>query len=117
MKKFKLTKNSKVVNGITLHQIQALKDFSNVKKGDLGGWIEKEKNLSQEDSAWVSENARVSDNAQVYGDAEVYGDARVYGDAEVSDTLVYGDERMGFIKRTDEREYREYLKLKDKFEK
>ena len=165
MKKFKLTKNSKVVNGITLHQIQALNDFSNVKKGDLGGWIEKEKNLSQEDSAWVSENAlvygdarvsrnarvsdnaqvygdarvsrnawvsgnarvyesawvsgnaRVYDNAQVYGDAEVYGDAWVYGDAEVSDTLVYGDERMGFIKRTDEREYREYLKLKDKFEK
>ena len=153
MKKFKLTKNSKVVNGITLHQIQALKDFSNVKKGDLGGWIEKEENLSQDnnaqvsgdawvfedaqvygdarvsdnaqvygdarvyESAWVSGNARVSGDARVYGDAEVYGDAWVYGDAEVSDTLVYGDERMGFIKRTDEREYREYLKLKDKFEK
>ena len=165
MKKFKLTENSKVVDGITLHQIQALKDFSNVKKGDLGGWIEKEENLSQDnnaqvsgdawvfedaqvygdarvsdnaqvygdarvsrnawvsgnarvyESAWVSGNARVYDNAQVYGDAEVYGDAWVYGDAEVSDTLVYGDERMGFIKRTDEREYREYLKLKDKFEK
>ena len=89
MKKFKLTKNSKDVYGITLYQIQALKDFSNAKKGDLGGWIEKEENLSQEDSAWVSGNARVYDNARISGDAEVYesawvsGNARVYDNAQV----------------------------------
>ena len=110
MKKFKLTKNSKVINGTTFYQIQALKDFSNVKKGDLGGWIEKEKNLSQDNNAqvygdaWVFEDAqvygdaRVSDNAQVYGDARVYesawvyGDARVYGNAKVSgNARVSGD--------------------------
>ena len=31
-----------------LHRIKALKDFGDVKKGDLGGWIEKESNLSQD---------------------------------------------------------------------
>ena len=71
MKKFKLTKNSKVVNGITLHQIQALKDFSNVKKGDLGGWIEKEENLSQDNNAQVSGDAWVFEDAQVYGEAHI----------------------------------------------
>lgn len=45
MKKYKFTGETKVVNGRTLHRIIALYDFDNVKKGDLGGWIEKEKKL------------------------------------------------------------------------
>ena len=61
--KYKLTKNTKEVAGITLYQIQALKDFGDAKEGDLGGWIEKEANLSQENNCWV------------YGNAWVYGDA------------------------------------------
>lgn len=32
----------------TLYRIQALKDFNNVKAGDVGGWIESYHNLSQE---------------------------------------------------------------------
>ena len=55
--KYKLTKNTKEVNDITFYQIQSLKDFGDVKKGDLGGWIEKENNLSQEGNCWVSDNA------------------------------------------------------------
>jgi len=67
MKKYKLTSIKKEVYGITLFQIQALKDFGNVKKGELGGWIEKEDNLSQNGNAWVSGNARV------YGDLKLIG--------------------------------------------
>ena len=84
--KYKLTKNTKDVNGITLFQIQALKDFGNVEKGDLGGWIEKEKNLCQEGNCWVYGDAWVYGNAVVYGNAKVYGNAGVSGDARV-----YGD--------------------------
>lgn len=72
MKKFELMTESKMnVFGKTLFRIRALVDFSFVKAGDVGGWIEEEGNLSQSGNAWV------------YGNAEVYGDARVYGDAEV----------------------------------
>lgn len=93
--KYKLTKNTKEVYGCTLYQIEALKDFSNVSKGDLGGWIEKESNLSQEGNAWVFGNAWVCGNAWVFGDAEVYGDAWVYGNAEVyGDAMVYGNARV-----------------------
>ena len=80
--KYKLTKTTKKVAGIILFQIQALKDFGNVKKGDLGGWIEKEENLSQEDNAWVSGDAKVFGDAVVYGNALVFGNALVYGNAE-----------------------------------
>ena len=81
--KYKLTETTKEVNSITLYQIQALKDFGDVKKGDLGGWIEKEDNLSQEGQCWISGDARVFGNAVVSGDAWVFGNAVVSGNARV----------------------------------
>jgi len=66
-----------------LLRITALKDFSNVKKGDKGGLIEKEENLSQEGNCWVYEDAKVYGDARVSGNAVVYGEARVCGKAEI----------------------------------
>ena len=101
MKKYELTGECKVYFGVTLRRIKSLIDFSDVKKGELGGFIEKEENLSHGGDAWVYGNARVSGNARVYGDAWVYGNARVsgnarvYGDARVSgNARVYGDARV-----------------------
>ena len=84
MKKFELTANSKMHLGKKLFQIKALISFGNVEEGDLGGFIEKEDNLSQSGNAWVSGNARVYGDAWVSGNAEVSGNAWVYGNAEVS---------------------------------
>ena len=86
--KYKLT-NKKIVGNIAFYQIEALKDFLNVKKGDSGGWIEKESNLSHHGNCWVSGDARVSGDAEVFGDARVSGYARVTGNAWVS-----GDARV-----------------------
>ena len=76
MKKFELTTDSIKRNGVTLYRIKSLIDFEDVKAGDLGGYVEKEENLSQSGNAWVYGNAEVS------GDACVSGDARVSGDAD-----------------------------------
>ena len=86
-KKYELTDETKVVNGVTLHRIRALVAIAaiGVAAGDLGGWIEREENLSQvSGNAWVYGNAQVSGNAWVYGDAQVSGNARVSGNAWVS---------------------------------
>ena len=87
MKKYKFTGETKTIDlpfgTVTLHRIKAVVEFGLVKVGDLGGWIEKEENLSHEENAWVCGNAKVYDNAKVYGDAKVCGNAKVYGDAEV----------------------------------
>ena len=50
MKKYELVKSSKIVyGGTTLYRIKALIDIPNiVKAGELGGYIESEKNLSHE---------------------------------------------------------------------
>ena len=65
MKKYELTSETKVFLGKTLYRIKALVQFGNVNAGDLGGWIEKEENLSQSGNAWVYGDARVSGNAEV----------------------------------------------------
>ena len=112
-KSYEFTGETKILNNeITLKRIRAIRDIgTDVKAGDLGGWIEKESNLS--DNAWVCGNSRVYGNALVFDnaevcddawvcgnawvfeDAEVYGNARVYGDAWVyGNALVYGDARV-----------------------
>ena len=57
MKKFELTTGTKMFLGKKLFRIKALISFGNVKVGDMGGYIEKEENLSQSGNAWVSGNA------------------------------------------------------------
>ena len=85
MKKFELTAEFVTnVFGKKLFRIKALVAFGDVEKGELGGFIEKEGNLSHDGNAWVSGNARVSGDAWVSGNAQVSGDARVYGNADFS---------------------------------
>ena len=101
MKKYELTGETLQIGQATLHRIKATKSFADVSAGETGGWVEKEKNLAQDDNAWVYDNAMVTGNACVYGDARVTGNAWVYGDAFVSDNAmvtgnacVYGDARV-----------------------
>ena len=65
MKKFSLADKGILMGSRTVFRVQAVASFGDVRKGDWGGCIEKEGNLSQEGKAWVSGNARVSGNAQV----------------------------------------------------
>lgn len=46
-KKYEFTGEMKVIGNVVLHQIKAVRDFVDVKAGDVGGWIEKESNLEQ----------------------------------------------------------------------
>lgn len=57
--------------GIKMFQIKCTKAFGLIKEGELGGFIEKEANLSQDGDAWVYGNARVYGNAWVSGDADI----------------------------------------------
>ena len=82
-KKYELSNITIEFNGVTLYRIKALKDFSDVKAGDLGGWVEKEDNLSQSGDAWIGGDAKVYGTAMVYDNAIIYGQAKVYGKAEV----------------------------------
>jgi carbonic anhydrase/acetyltransferase-like protein (isoleucine patch superfamily) len=77
--KYELIDDTIDVLGHTLRRVRYLAD------GVLGGWIESERNLSQEGDAKVSDNAKIFGNARVSGDAKVSGNARIHGEAQISD--------------------------------
>ena len=85
-KTFEFTGETLLHNKVTLNRIRAIVDIpeADVKKGDIGGWIEKEDNLFG--------NAWVYDNSKVYGDAKVYDNAKIKDSSEVRDSAkVFGD--------------------------
>ena len=96
-KKYVLTDKTKEIYGHILHRIKAIKDFGDVKKDDLGGWIETESNLSQFSNCWiydnaiVCENANVRDNAIVCGNVIVYGEACIWDNAKVRGSAIICD--------------------------
>ena len=85
MNKYEMLQDDKIkVSGHILYRIKALKDFSDVRVGDLGGYIERKENLSQKGNCWVYNNAHVFDNAYVYGNAYVRDNAKIN---KISDVL------------------------------
>ena len=57
-KKYKLSDSAlKTSVNKNLYVIIALKDFSDVKAGDVGGFVESEDNLSQVGDCWIYDNA------------------------------------------------------------
>lgn len=88
-KKYELTEETLEIDGHVLHRIIALRSFGEVKEGELGGWIEKESNLSHEGDCWIYNDAvvygdaKVCDDAIVYSNAKVCGNAIICGNAEV----------------------------------
>ena len=86
MNKYEMLHEDKIeIGSHTLYRIRALKDFGNVKTGDIGGYIEKEENLSQEGTCWIYDNAWVRGNAKVYDSAWVCDNSKVYDNAWVCD--------------------------------
>ncbi len=94
-KKYKLTNESITFCNRKLYRIEALKDFSNVKKGDKGGFVESEENLSQNGDCWIYDNAKVFENAEIFENARVFENACVFGNARVSEnTKVFGNAKV-----------------------
>jgi len=78
-----------------LYRITALRNFSGVKKGDVGGLIEKESNLSHNGECWVYRHARAFEQVKVYGNAKIYSKAKVFGKAKIFDNAnVYGNAKV-----------------------
>lgn len=107
---YELTNDTITHNGKTLYRIRATQDLPqhNVKKGDLGGYVESQNNLFG--AAWLFDNAKAygeakifgsshlhdeteaCDNARIFGNAKAYGSAKLRGGVHLSgNSEVYGD--------------------------
>lgn len=106
-KKYEFTDETIMYCGEFLHRIRAIKNFGDVRRGNLGGFIQKEENLSHEGDCWIYNDAKVYNNAKIYdnagindnvvihGNAKVFGNVSVYGNALIQDNAkVYGNAKI-----------------------
>jgi len=103
MKRYELLSEGTDWNGRNLHRIRALKTFeiakgTTVSRGDIGGYVESERNLSQDGRAWIFSDAVCCDSAQISGNAVASGgvvvrdSATVSGDARIRDRVIISDD-------------------------
>lgn len=106
-RKYELVKeDSQYIDGHTLYRIRALKDFNDVKVGDLGGYIEKQYNLTHKGNAWIYDvnccvygHAKVSGNAQIRDAVNIHDYCTVSGEARINGTaFIHGNTDIsGFV--------------------
>lgn len=80
------------------HRVVALRDFADVKAGDVGGFLFNGASLSHDGNCWIYDHSMITDSANVSGNAQlrnyacVNNDAYVYGDAVVAGSAqLYND--------------------------
>lgn len=71
--------------GHILHRIRALRDFNDVREGDIGGYVEKEKNLSQCGNCWIYDEAKAMDNSRIYDDSIMYDNSEMHENSIMCD--------------------------------
>ena len=74
-RKYEMTNITMEFEERTLYRVRALKNFRNVKAGDLGGWVSGKHNLSQEGDCWIYDEAKCMDNARMYHNSAMYNNA------------------------------------------
>lgn len=77
--KYEFTGEVKQILGVNVQRIRARRNFGDVCAGDLGGWVESERNLNWSDGSWVADEAVAMGNAVVMRNAIVRGSAIVRG--------------------------------------
>lgn len=86
-KKYKILKDDfKIIDSVKVYRIQALKSFADVKKGDLGGFVESEANLSQQNTCWIYDSSIVKDEVKVIDKVKVFSNSVLQGVFTVEDT-------------------------------
>lgn len=91
-KKYEITDTVTMCHGNQVYQIKALKDFDDVKAGDLGGYIQYETNLSQDGNCWIYDDAVVMKDARVFINAKIRNTSIITDNAVISDNVnVFGN--------------------------
>jgi hypothetical protein len=81
-----------IIRGVKVYRVKATKDFNDVKMGDLGGYVQSEKNLSKEGLCWIYDDAMVLENARLRGNAKLKDKAIIEGDSIIEDSSVLRDQ-------------------------
>lgn len=88
--KYTLTEETRIIKdnakSHVCHRIKAIKDIGDglIKNGELGGFVESTKNLSQDGESWIYDDSVVLGNASVTGNAKIYGKSIIFGEVRAT---------------------------------
>lgn len=93
--KYEFTEETITFGDVECRRIVACKDFGDVKKGDLGGYIADGSTLSQSGTCWIYEDSKVGNGCHVFSNAKVR-DSKIQGTAllgncELVDSVLCGN--------------------------
>lgn len=94
--KYDITDQTKMIDGHKVYRVRAVKDFKDVKAGDVGGYIASGSSLSQDGLSWVYDESVVMGWAQVVGNAQVKDKSVIKdsvvitGEAEIIQSVIEG---------------------------
>lgn len=99
MKKFELIDETREIMGVHVYRIRALCDFGKIKEGDLGGFVESERNLSHDGKCFIKGQAValgetiITDDSIVCGtatvvDSKIYDSSYIIGSALIVDSII-----------------------------
>ena len=95
---------SRIYNSkVKVYRIEAIKNFSDVKKGDKGGYVSDLSSIGQSGKSWVYDDAivsgpaRVTANATVHGNSHIMSNVRLRGDAQIKDMIIQNDKKSDLI--------------------
>jgi len=65
------------------YRVKALRDFSDIKAGDVGGFVTSEHNLSQNGDCWVYDDAKMFDNSEIHNDAKMHNNSEMHNNSKM----------------------------------
>jgi len=80
-KRYELSDQTKVVDGVIVHRIRR------ISNGELGGWVETERNLNQDDHSWVFDDSVVLGDARISLNVKVFESSVVKDNTQLSGTI------------------------------
>jgi hypothetical protein len=89
-----LTQGMQLDDGRSVKRIMAMRDFGNVRKGDIGGFVEWTNNLSQSGNCWIAGHAVAAGWSRISGNALLKDHALCDGHVLVYDRAVIGDDAV-----------------------
>lgn len=89
MNKYEIDKTLSKINdqGVTLYRVRKISNDPN-SKGEIGGWVETENNLSQQGKCWIYDEVEVSGEAKIKEDACIFQNVKIRDKVEVKGKAV-----------------------------
>jgi len=87
-KKYRMEKDEE----FGMYRVIALRNFGDVKEGDIGGYVETEDNLSHTGNCWIYDDAIMRHESRMTGNAKLHNTAVMYNNSSITDDAeMFGD--------------------------